>query len=154
MMVLLGSQMSDPIVVPRSTLYFHAWQYVILFHLPEASFLRELRHEKIDQAIANSQTSDQCVNAFVPHMHRKNGKLQGSFVEFKLDLVSNHLSVVAPHTTRFIREFYHGTTNISRNSPWMIKRNLHRPVWHNTQPPADGILDGAFWDIADMIAAS
>jgi len=43
--------MSDPIVVARSGLYFHAWQYVILFHLPEASFLRELRHEKIDQTI-------------------------------------------------------------------------------------------------------
>ena len=43
--------MSEPIVVPRSTLYFHAWRYVVLFHLPEASFLRELRHEKIDQTI-------------------------------------------------------------------------------------------------------
>jgi hypothetical protein len=50
-MVLLGSQMSEPIVVARSTLYFHAWRYVILFHLPEASFLRDLRHEKIDQTI-------------------------------------------------------------------------------------------------------
>lgn len=43
--------MSEPIVVARSTLYFHAWRYVILFHLPEASFLRDLRHEKIDQSI-------------------------------------------------------------------------------------------------------
>ena len=43
--------MSEPIVVARSTLYFHAWRYVILFHLPEASFLRELKHEKIDQTI-------------------------------------------------------------------------------------------------------
>ena len=43
--------MSDPIVVPRSTLYFHKWQYVLLFHLPEASFLRELKHERIDQSI-------------------------------------------------------------------------------------------------------
>jgi len=50
-MVLLDSQMSDPVVVPRSTLYFHAWQYVILLHLPEASFLRDLKHEKIDQTI-------------------------------------------------------------------------------------------------------
>ena len=52
MMVLLGSRMSEPIVVARSTLYFHAWRYVILLHLPEASFLRDLRHEKIDQSIA------------------------------------------------------------------------------------------------------
>jgi len=52
MMASSGSQMSNPIAVPRSTLYFHAWQYVILLHLPEASFLRELRHEKIDQSIA------------------------------------------------------------------------------------------------------
>ena len=51
-MVSLGSRMSKPVVVPRSTLYFHAWRYVILFHLPEASFLRDLRHEKIDQTIA------------------------------------------------------------------------------------------------------
>ena len=51
MMVSLGSLMSEPIVVARSTLYFHAWRYVILFHLPEASFLRDLRHEKIDQTI-------------------------------------------------------------------------------------------------------
>ena len=43
--------MSEPIVVARSTLYFHAWRYVILFHLPEASFLRDLKHEKIDQSI-------------------------------------------------------------------------------------------------------
>jgi len=43
--------MSEPIVVARSTLYFHAWQYVVIFHLPEASFLRELKHEKIDQTI-------------------------------------------------------------------------------------------------------
>jgi len=43
--------MSEPIVVARSTLYFHAWRYVILFHLPEASFLRDLKHEKIDQTI-------------------------------------------------------------------------------------------------------
>jgi len=50
-MVSSGSRMSDPIIVPRSTLYFHAWQYVILFLLPEASFLRELRHERIDQTI-------------------------------------------------------------------------------------------------------
>jgi len=44
--------MSKPVQVARSSLYFHAWQYVILFHLPEASFLRDLRHEKIDQTIA------------------------------------------------------------------------------------------------------
>jgi hypothetical protein len=43
--------MFEPIVVPRSTLYFHAWRYVILLHLPEASFLRDLKHEKIDQTI-------------------------------------------------------------------------------------------------------
>jgi len=50
-MASLGSQMSDPVAVPRSTLYYQAWRYVILFLLPEASFLRELRHEKIDQTI-------------------------------------------------------------------------------------------------------
>lgn len=43
--------MSDPIVVPRSSLYFHKWQYVILFLLPEASFLRVLAHKNIDQSI-------------------------------------------------------------------------------------------------------
>jgi hypothetical protein len=43
--------MSKPIPVARSSLYFHKWQYVILFLLPEASFLRELRHERIDQTI-------------------------------------------------------------------------------------------------------
>ena len=51
MMVLLDFRMSDPIVVARSTLYFHVWQYVILFHLPAASFLRELKHKKISQTI-------------------------------------------------------------------------------------------------------
>ena len=51
MMASSGSQMSDPIVVARSTLYFHKWRYVLLFHLPEASFLRELKHERIDQSI-------------------------------------------------------------------------------------------------------
>ena len=51
MMVSSGSQMSKPVQVPRSGLYFHKWQYVILFLLPEASFLRELRHEKIDQTV-------------------------------------------------------------------------------------------------------
>jgi len=43
--------MREPVVVARSTLYFHQWQYVVLFHLPEASFLRELDHRRIDQAI-------------------------------------------------------------------------------------------------------
>jgi hypothetical protein len=43
--------MFNPIKVPRSGLYFHKWQYVILFLLPEASFLRELKHSRIDQAI-------------------------------------------------------------------------------------------------------
>ena len=43
--------MSKPIVVPRSTLYFHKWQYVILLLLPEASFLRVLAHKNIDQSI-------------------------------------------------------------------------------------------------------
>ena len=43
--------MSKPIVVPRSTLYFHTWQYVIFFLLPEASFLRVLTHKNIDQSI-------------------------------------------------------------------------------------------------------
>ena len=43
--------MSEPIVVPRSSLYFHKWQYVILFLLPEASFLRVLAHKNIDQSI-------------------------------------------------------------------------------------------------------
>ena len=43
--------MSKPILVPRSSLYFHKWQYVMLFLLPEASFLRELNHNKIDQSI-------------------------------------------------------------------------------------------------------
>jgi len=52
MTALLDSQMSKPIVVARSTLYFHAWRYVVVFHLPEASFLRDLRHEKINQTIA------------------------------------------------------------------------------------------------------
>ena len=51
MMVSSGSRMSNPVLVPRSGLYFHKWQYVILFLLPEASFLRELRHEKIDQTV-------------------------------------------------------------------------------------------------------
>jgi hypothetical protein len=51
MMALLDSRMSDPIVVARSTLYFQKWRYVILFHLPEASFLRNLKHERIDQSI-------------------------------------------------------------------------------------------------------
>jgi len=44
--------MSEPVLVSRSSLYFNAWRYVILFHLPEASFLRDPRHEKIDQTIA------------------------------------------------------------------------------------------------------
>jgi hypothetical protein len=52
MMALSDSPMSKPIPVARSSLYFHKWQYVILFLLPEASFLRELKHEKIDQTIA------------------------------------------------------------------------------------------------------
>ena len=43
--------MSDPVVVPRSTLYFHKWEYVILLLLPEASFLRVLAHKNIDQSI-------------------------------------------------------------------------------------------------------
>lgn len=43
--------MSSPVLVPRSSLYFHKWQYVILFLLPEASFLRELRHDRIDQTV-------------------------------------------------------------------------------------------------------
>ena len=43
--------MSEPVAVPRSTLYFHKWQYVILLILPEASFLRVLTHKNIDQAI-------------------------------------------------------------------------------------------------------
>ena len=51
MTVLSDSQMSKPVLVPRSTLYFHKWQYVILFVLPEASFLRELKHERINQSI-------------------------------------------------------------------------------------------------------
>ena len=51
MTVLLDSQMSKPVVVPRGTLYFHKWQYVILFILPEASFLRVLTHKNIDQSI-------------------------------------------------------------------------------------------------------
>jgi hypothetical protein len=46
-----GFQMSKPILVPRSSLYFHKWQYVILFLLPEASFLRVLKHERIDESI-------------------------------------------------------------------------------------------------------
>lgn len=50
-MVSFDSQMSKPIPVPRSSLYFHKWQYVILFLLPEASFLRELKHTRIGQAI-------------------------------------------------------------------------------------------------------
>lgn len=51
MTVLSDSLMFDPVVVARSTLYFHTWQYVILFHLPEASFLRELKHKRINQSI-------------------------------------------------------------------------------------------------------
>lgn len=51
MMVLLDSQMPNYILVPRSTLYFRNWQYVVVFHLPEASLLRELRHEKIDHTV-------------------------------------------------------------------------------------------------------
>jgi hypothetical protein len=43
--------MSEPVVVARSSLYFHTWQYVVVLHLPEASFLRNLKHEKIDQII-------------------------------------------------------------------------------------------------------
>jgi hypothetical protein len=43
--------MRDPVVVPRSTLYFHKWQYVILLLLPNASFLRQLHHKKIDDSI-------------------------------------------------------------------------------------------------------
>jgi hypothetical protein len=42
---------NDIVEVPRSILYFHQWRYVILLHLPEASFLRELNHDKIDQTI-------------------------------------------------------------------------------------------------------
>ena len=51
-MELLGSLMFNNIAtVPRSSLYFHHWQYVILFHLPEASFLRMLNHDAINESI-------------------------------------------------------------------------------------------------------
>lgn len=43
--------MAKPVLVHRSTLYFHQWRYVVLFLLPEASFLRQLNHEKIDSNI-------------------------------------------------------------------------------------------------------
>ena len=36
---------------PRSSLYYGTWQYVLLLHLPDASFLRDLVHKKIDQSI-------------------------------------------------------------------------------------------------------
>jgi len=57
MTVLSDSQMSKDIFrnlveVSRSSLYYGAWQYVILLHLPEASFLRDLSHKKIDQSIS------------------------------------------------------------------------------------------------------
>lgn len=51
MTVLLDSPMSEPVLVPRSNLYYHQWQYVILFLLPEASMLRDLTHEKIIQVV-------------------------------------------------------------------------------------------------------
>lgn len=44
--------MLKPVLVARSTLYFHQWQYVILCRLPEAHILRLLDHGKIDQLIA------------------------------------------------------------------------------------------------------
>jgi hypothetical protein len=46
-----GSQMLEPIVVDRNALYYNTWQYVVLFHLPEASLLRTLDHARIDQTI-------------------------------------------------------------------------------------------------------
>lgn len=52
MTVLSGSRMFNNIVdVSRSSLYYNTWQYVILLHLPDASFLRDLNHKKIDQNI-------------------------------------------------------------------------------------------------------
>ena len=36
---------------PRSSLYYGTWQYVLLLHLPDASFLRDFVHKKIDQRI-------------------------------------------------------------------------------------------------------
>ena len=52
MTVSLGSLMFNNIVeVSRSSLYYSTWQYVLLLHLPDASFLRELKHNKIDQRI-------------------------------------------------------------------------------------------------------
>lgn len=42
----------NAVTVARSTLYFHQWKYVLTFHLPEASFLRVLDHDRIDQTVS------------------------------------------------------------------------------------------------------
>jgi hypothetical protein len=43
--------MREPVLVNRSNLYYNNWRYVILLLLPDASFLRVLKHEAIDQSI-------------------------------------------------------------------------------------------------------
>ena len=51
-MALLDSPMfKNLVLVPRSSLYFNQWRYVVLFRLPEASFLRVLKHDRIDESI-------------------------------------------------------------------------------------------------------
>lgn len=50
-MALLGFPMHKAVVVPRSKLYYNQWQFVIMLHLPEASFLRVLSHDVIDENV-------------------------------------------------------------------------------------------------------
>ena len=50
-MVSLDYQMRKPVQVARSSLYYGQYQYAILVLLNEASFLRNLNHDRIDEAI-------------------------------------------------------------------------------------------------------
>ena len=43
--------MRKPIKVPRNSLYYGQWQYVVQFRLQDASFLRVLKHARIDESI-------------------------------------------------------------------------------------------------------
>ena len=41
----------NPVPVPRTSLYFNKWQYVVHFRLQDVSYLRVLKHDKIDESI-------------------------------------------------------------------------------------------------------
>jgi hypothetical protein len=103
------------------------------------------RRKKIENAIANVPTTDQCVASFDQVMKSRQPGNAAAFAHFRLEQVQRLLDIAAPRSGWLMRVFY-----INTHPAQSLKSNMDLITGNKYYK---GFASAEFWDIADMLIA-